>query len=206
MNAKTASFVTFLVALHALIMAALITVLPKVEHSERRNGPAAHVTAKPAKNQIHIKAIIRRVALENGIDPNAFLRVAIIESGLNPKAYNKNSGASGLFQFIGSTARAYNLTDPFDAEANARAAAALWLDNREVLRKALKTEPSAQLLYVAWQQGAKGALKLLSNPEMKVIDVIGRRAALWNGAQEDWTAAQFIEFWSSKFGRLGLSS
>lgn len=45
---------------------------------------------------------IRRVAQEEGVDPNLAVRVAKCESGLDPTAKNKNKGGSedrGLFQW-----------------------------------------------------------------------------------------------------------
>lgn len=49
-----------------------------------------------------VDEIIKRVALEEGVDPQLAVRVAKCESGLDPKAKNKNKGGSvdrGLFQW-----------------------------------------------------------------------------------------------------------
>ncbi|GGI87268.1 transglycosylase SLT domain-containing protein [Deinococcus wulumuqiensis] len=50
------------------------------------------------------------VAERLGIDPQALLAVAFKESALNPAAVNKASGASGLIQFLPSTARGLGTT------------------------------------------------------------------------------------------------
>ncbi|MBN2863864.1 MAG: lytic transglycosylase domain-containing protein, partial [Bacteroidales bacterium] len=42
--------------------------------------------------------------------PTELKYMAVIESALNPNAYNRRSGATGLWQFINSTGRAYGLT------------------------------------------------------------------------------------------------
>ncbi len=41
-----------------------------------------------------------------GCDPNVLLGIMVSESGLKPTAYNKHGGATGLIQFMPSTARA----------------------------------------------------------------------------------------------------
>jgi len=55
------------------------------------------------------------------------LRIARCESQYNPYAVNRSSGAAGLFQFLATTwaGTPYAGQSPFDAVANARAAA--WL-------------------------------------------------------------------------------
>ncbi|MGH7904775.1 MAG: transglycosylase SLT domain-containing protein, partial [Candidatus Dormibacteraceae bacterium] len=62
---------------------------------------------------------------------NWALKVAYCESGYNPNAVNPGSGTEGLFQFMPSTwARTpWGRDSPFDASANAHAAA--WLYQRE---------------------------------------------------------------------------
>jgi hypothetical protein len=52
-----------------------------------------------------------------GVDPNILKSLASVESGFNPTALNKETGASGLMQFIPATARAYGIdpTDPAQA-------------------------------------------------------------------------------------------
>ena len=78
-----------------------------------------------------IKGIILSKAEEQNINPDLFLKIAKCESGLNPNAKNKNSSASGLFQFLKST---WNKTitelkqpnwDIFNPVHNAEAAAYL---------------------------------------------------------------------------------
>jgi hypothetical protein len=145
--------------------------------------------------------LIRDVAVARGIKPDDFLRIAEIESRLNPDAYNPLSQAAGLFQFLPSTAKQYKLEDRFDPRANAHAAASLLKHNTVRLRQALRREPTAGEIYLAHQQGATGAIKLLKNPQMKAIDVVGRQPVLWNRGTEDMTAAQFAALWTGKFDR-----
>ena len=86
-------------------------------------------------NRAVIVSLVRDTAEKNKLDPDDFLRMAEIESGLDPHARHPVSGASGLFQFLPSTARQYKLKSVFDAQANANAAAALWSDNSRALKK-----------------------------------------------------------------------
>ena len=65
--------------------------------------------------------VISRAAKEAGVPVEYGLALAQQESGYNPKAYNKEFGASGMFQYIPQTARDRGI-DPFDPAASATAA------------------------------------------------------------------------------------
>lgn len=133
--------------------------------------------------------------------PSGYLsRTAQIESGGNPNAQNPNSSAGGMFQFIDSTAQQYGLTDKTDPRASAQAAARLAADNAAHLRKALGREPTAAELYLAHQQGAGGAAKLLSNPNASATSIVGGDAVSLNGGNPNMTAGEFSNLWTGKFG------
>jgi hypothetical protein len=73
--------------------------------------------------------IITVAAKAYGQNPTTLLRKAECETGgtFSPYAYNRSSGASGLFQFLGGTWRStpfgrFNMFDPF-----ANALAASWM-------------------------------------------------------------------------------
>jgi soluble lytic murein transglycosylase-like protein len=78
-----------------------------------------------------VPELIDRAAADYGIPGAArHLRaIAWCESRFFPGAYNRSSGASGLFQFVprtwAATPQGQAGLSPYDAEANARAAA--WL-------------------------------------------------------------------------------
>ncbi|PBB30301.1 transglycosylase SLT domain-containing protein [Mesorhizobium sp. WSM3882] len=161
---------------------------------------SVEVKAKPRGGErAEIKALIGEVAVRHGIEPKDFLRMAQIESGFNPRAYHPKSRAAGLFQFIPSTARRYGLKDPFDAQANAEAAAALWLENAAGLRKALGREPTAGEIYLAHQQGLGGAIGLLKDPDRQAAVIVGNRAVIVNGGRLGMTARDFAQLWIGKF-------
>lgn len=136
--------------------------------------------------------------------PSGYLnRTMQIESRGDVNAVNPNSGAAGPFQFISSTARQYGLDNPHDLRASADAAARLARDNASVLRSRLGRDPTAAELYLAHQQGAGGAAKLLANPNARAADLVGKKAVEWNGGRPDMTAQEFANLWLRKFGTAG---
>ena len=139
---------------------------------------------------------VRSGALSGG---GYYARLRQIESNNNPAAYNKSSGASGLYQIIPSTAKAYGVTNPFDVEQSESFIRRFTAENASILRKALGREPSAGELYLAHQQGAGGALKLLKNPNARAIDVVGGDEIRLNGGRSDMSAGEFANMWISRF-------
>lgn len=88
------------------------------------------------------------------------------ESSFNPGAVSP-TGATGLFQFTRGTGRDYGLVGDSgdrrgDAAANTQAFVKFTGDNREKLRSSLGRDPSWSELALAHQQGAGGAINLLS--------------------------------------------
>jgi hypothetical protein len=150
-------------------------------------------------NEAVIVSLVKDTAVRHGLDPDDFVRMAEIESGLDPDAYHPVSRASGLFQFLPDTARQYKLKAVFDPRANANAAAALWLNNTRFLRKRLGRKPTPGELYLAHQQGATGAINLLSHPDKRAIDIVGHDAVTLNGGDPDMSAQAFASMWISRF-------
>jgi hypothetical protein len=135
---------------------------------------------------------------EFGLPPGYLARTAQVESGGNPGARNPNSSAAGLFQFVKPTAQQYGLQNPMDPVASTDAAARLAADNKRALMQALGREPTAGELYLAHQQGAGGAVKLLANADAPAEAVVGPEAFRLNGGQPGMTAGQFAQKWTSK--------
>lgn len=126
-------------------------------------------------------------------------RLAQIESGNNPNAKNPNSSAAGLYQFIESTAKQYDLDDPYDPVKARTAVEKLTADNYRALQSKLGRAPTEGELYLAHQQGAGGALKLLLNANAKAYEVVGTDQVLNNGGSKDMSAKDFASKWTSKF-------
>lgn len=127
-----------------------------------------------------------------GLPPGYLSRVRSIESSDGRNVYNRQSGAAGDFQFIPRTARAYGLTNPYDTAAAADAAARLAVDNRAALMRAGIDNPTAAQLYLAHQQGAKGAASLL-NSQAPAGAIVGQNAVAWNAGDPNQTGASFAE-------------
>lgn len=151
----------------------------------------------------NIRKMISDAALRHGVDPNALLTTAMLESSGNPNAANPGSSARGLFQFTAATAQRYGLTNPLDPAASADAAARLMADNTAYLTKTLGRAPTAAELYLAHQQGAGGAAKLLANPSASAASIVGADAVRLNGGSPDMTAGEFAAMWLKKAGGNG---
>ncbi|NTF67689.1 transglycosylase SLT domain-containing protein [Rhizobium rhizogenes] len=167
------------------------------------NGQAGHIAGAQGGIRVRmppaqIRSAITDAAVRHGIDPNTLTQIAGVESNFNPASYNKGSGASGLFQFVGSTARQYGLSDPFDAAESADAAARLTKDNAAALKRGLGRDPTAGELYLAHQQGAGGALKLLQNPDANAAKLVGESAVASNGGSIGMSARDFAKMWTSR--------
>jgi hypothetical protein len=146
-----------------------------------------------------IQDVLRAAALRYGQDPSVLIREAQIESGLNPNARNA-SGAAGLMQLMPPTAKQYGLENPYDPAASADAGARLLRDNTVALTNGLGRAPTPGEDYLAHQQGAAGALDLLTNPNAPAASIVGEKAVTQNGGTPDMTAGQFANLWTSKFG------
>jgi hypothetical protein len=160
--------------------------------------PAAAPVAD-AGTSAPLSSAISAASSKYGVDPSYLTRVASVESGGDVNAANPNSSARGPFQFINSTAQQYGLTNPNDPVASADAAARLTLDNRNALTQALGREPTQGELYLAHQQGAGGAIKILQNPNAPVSSAVGDTAAALNGGAPGMTGGQFAQKWTSRF-------
>lgn len=154
-----------------------------------------------------IGGLISSTASTYALAPDYLEKLVQIESGGNPNALNKGSKAAGLGQFIPSTWRQYGGgKSPFDPGANLDATARFTVDNANTLRRALGREPTQGELYLAHQQGAGSAIKLLSNPDARAFDVVPPRNVLSNlpgslrGSARDMTARQFASLWTGRFG------
>lgn len=64
---------------------------------------------KVNSNRAEFLAKVRNVASRLGIDPNWLMAAMYFESGLNPKAVNPYTQATGLIQFMPSTARSLGI-------------------------------------------------------------------------------------------------
>ncbi|MEM8776899.1 MAG: transglycosylase SLT domain-containing protein [Pseudomonadota bacterium] len=152
-------------------------------------------------DQASVLKLIEEKALKHQIDPTTLAAVGWIESRFR-NVKNPNSTAKGVMQFINSTAKLYGLLDPYDISANVDAGARLMDDNRRYLRKMLEREPEGWMLYLAHQQGAAGAVRLLSATTVPARDIVGQAAVTLNtNGSADASASVFVKEWRAKFER-----
>ena len=136
--------------------------------------------------------------------PDGYLaRTAEIESDSNPNAQNPNSTAGGLFQFVDGTAAEYGLTNKFDPLESSIAAARLAANNQIRLEQLIGRRPTSAELYLAHQQGADGAAKLINMAKTQPTDLatslVGIDEVTLNGGNEKTTVSEFVDLWKNKF-------
>ncbi|PJH76245.1 MAG: hypothetical protein CO064_02255, partial [Anaerolineae bacterium CG_4_9_14_0_8_um_filter_58_9] len=146
-----------------------------------------------------IRAALARAGKAHGVDPGVLAVIASLESSLDPAAQNPSSSAGGLFQFLDGTAAQYGLENRFDVDQAADAGARLTRDNMSALATALGRQPTVGEIYLAHQQGAQGAINLLTAGPRLASAVVGRDAVRLNGGDPDTMSAQdFANLWLRK--------
>jgi len=158
---------------------------------------------------------IAKASAKHGVPAQALAVIAMIESKGNPNAKNPNSSAGGLFQQITSNAKQYGVKNKFDPYQSADGAARFMVDNQNHLRRVLGRDPTVGELYLAHQQGAGGAAKLLTNPNARAIDVVGAAAVKlnvprpkgmsdqeFNAKISAMSAREFANLWTAKADRM----
>lgn len=146
-----------------------------------------------------VRAAIGAVASEPGMPPwmtGYLARIATLESSGGRNTVNpENDGVAGVFQFDEATARDVGMTpeDRFDVAMSTAGAARLALGRFGELKASLGRDPTMAELYLAHQQGAAGASKLLLNPDAPAASLIGAKAVTQNGGWDGMTAGQFVD-------------
>lgn len=157
-----------------------------------------------------ISAAVKAMAEQTGQDWFAgyAARVATLESSGGTNLVNKESSARGVWQFTEETGKLYGLKTEADRMDPVKSTMAMYeftMDNYNTLKSRLGREPTPAEMYLAHQQGAMGALKILENPEAKATDIVGEDAVKLNLPEElrakagEITAGQFLELWQDKF-------
>ena len=155
----------------------------------------------PAINPVVAQRAV--AAAPGGFSASGLIRAAQIESGGNPNAV---SGSHvGLLQAGGPEWAKYGQGSPTDPEAAMFFGARYAAVNAPILQSKLGRPPTDAELYLAHQQGAGGASKLLLNPNMRAGDLVGDVAIRGNGGDPNAPAYQFTSMWAGKFNRTPLS-
>jgi hypothetical protein len=151
-------------------------------------------------------ATLTQAGAPYGISGSYLQRVHQLENANNDPREN-SAHAQGPFQFIPETAAKYGLKDRNNFEQSADAAAHLAADNRDSLAQSLGRPPTDAELYLAHQQGAARASRLLSHPNVRAGDLVGDAAIRQNGGDPNAPASAFTSLWTSKFnGAPGLAT
>lgn len=137
------------------------------------------------------------------MSPKAMATTILLESNGDPNIASKASHGKyvGLVQIGENEFKQYgppggDRRNPQDAiYALGRMSAA----NGKYLNNTLGRPPTDAEQYLAWQQGAEGARKLIMNPDARVGTLLGNDKVFQNGGNPDGTARQFANMWIKKF-------
>ena len=141
------------------------------------------------------------------LPPGVLEKMAGIESQGGRNLTNPNSSARGPFQFMASTGPEFGLmteADRMDVNKSTDAAARLLLRNKKDLEKQLGRSVSPGELYLAHQQGATGAARILKDPNARAVDVLGADQVKLNlppsmrDKADSLTTGDFAKLWTSK--------
>jgi len=146
------------------------------EAIKKANEAASEKVGDLSKKDLNeTQKMVVRIAEEQGEDPKTLLAMMDIESSGDPNAVSP-TGAKGLFQFTKGVGAEFGLNkydkktgrlwddNRADPEANTRAAIKLLKRNRKQLEsKGIEATPAN--LYLAHQQGAGGASKIIRSAE-----------------------------------------
>lgn len=142
-------------------------------------------------------------AIPGGYSPQGAANVVRVESGGNPNA-GAGTSHEGLTQFGDPAWAQYgqgSRRDPFQSIMAAQRYAAA---NRPILEAHIGRPATDADLYMAHQQGPGGAVKLLTNPNVRAGSLVGDAAIRGNGGDPNAPASAFTNMWTLKFGGNGL--
>ncbi len=137
------------------------------------------------------------------IDPGYLTALQQLESGGNPNPYLRSpTGATGKYQFLPSTFRQFNPTGDINNPADQDAAIqSFTAANQDQLRQGLGRDPTPAELYLAHQQGAGGALKLLQNPDSTPEQLGLGKAVKVNNGDPTAPASAFVQHWNDRYSK-----
>lgn len=146
-----------------------------------------------------IQEYIANASRKFGVSGRYLTATAAIESGGDVNAISGSH--MGLYQFSPTTAAEYGLTNPYDPQASANAAAQLARSNELGLVKALGRPVTDAEVYLAHQQGLGGAIKLLTGGDKSAASLVGKSAVTANGFNENISASAMVAGITAKFDR-----
>lgn len=146
-----------------------------------------------------MRTLFRGLESKYGLPEGYLSGAGGIESHYNPNAHRPGSQFMGMFQLGQGVRNTYGVRDPYDMVQNADAAAQYARDNAKILTRKLGREPTPGELYIAHQQGAGGASKLLLHPHDPAGSLVSDKYVAANGGDPNAPASQFVEKFTNKF-------
>lgn len=142
--------------------------------------------------------------------PDSWLSVLHqIEAGGQANPNDSVAGAEGPFQIMPDTAKEFGVKDTSNFEQSADGAGKIAQKYGQQVAKSIGREPTAEELYMAYQQGPGGASALLNNPDANAVDTLtsvykgnkklARKAVVQNGGRADMTSKEFTQMWARKW-------
>lgn len=159
-------------------------------------------TSQPYSSLNHPSYAAAATANPGGMSAAGLARTAQIESSGNPNA-GAGTAHVGLGAFSVDAAAEVGITNRTDPEQSISGIAKYAAKNAPVLQKSLGRAPDDAELYLAHQQGAGGASKLLANPDARAGDLVGDAAIRQNRGNPDAPAAAFTAMWKDRFDKAG---
>jgi hypothetical protein len=169
------------------------------------DGKIAATTAQPYASRSHPTYAAAAAANPGGMSAAGLARTVQMESSGNPES-GKGTAHVGLGSFDVPTAAEAGVANRLDPEQSIRGIAKLSASRAPVLQTALGRAPTDAELYLAHQQGAGGASKLLSNPNARAGDLVGDDHIRDNGGDPNAPASAFTSLWKQKFDNASFAS
>lgn len=170
--------------------------------------------ASPAE----VRAYIEKQARASGLSENDvrnLLTTAQKESSMGQNVSTPKSTAKGVFQFTNSTGAQYGLNGPegkgfdtrLDYKKNIDAGIRFYKDNQKAMAPLLKAKgiapDDATAMYLAHQQGVKGARQIYNNLGTgKTINQILDDKRARNNGMDGMTADEALKLWGGKADRF----
>lgn len=164
-------------------------------------GKWAGLLARPGVIDHAVQAGIDKAVADHPEAPwlkDYLTRTSLVENSGRPTD-DPAKKYTGAFQLGQEEAARYGVTDRNNPEQSAAGAARLALDNAAALQKA-GIAPTPANVYLAHQQGAAGAVALLTHRDQPAVDVLSQfhdapadKKITQNGGRLDMTASQFTQ-------------
>jgi hypothetical protein len=156
-----------------------------------------------------ITARVNKAALGNDLDPKMVQTFIQLESGGDVGAINKETGAKGVLQLLGPAAKDMDVVGKeFDVDlVVSRMPIKIKNDAAELMK--VGEDPTGPNLYLAWQQGGRGAAEIFASAKtgkpLSEARLQNMKANLPSNLKNTDTAtdpAKYIAYWQERYGMV----